>query len=82
MTVPEVKEIENLRLILKDNICWTCTKEDIITNQIPDLVSLWIQKIMLNECYIEPEQFVGKLQRVCSRDCADCPYEKLIEVLK
>lgn len=45
-TVPEVKEIMPLTHFLEENICWSCTKKDIIEKQIPDLVDIWMQQYL------------------------------------
>lgn len=37
---------KSLPQILKENVCWTCSKEDIINNQIPDLVSIYLEKFL------------------------------------
>jgi len=54
----------------------------ILQSKALDLVEKWIRFHMLNECPEEPTNFGGKIQRLCGRDCAECPYEKLLEKLK
>lgn len=47
----ELKINSNIIQLLKDNICWTATKEDIINNQIPDLIRIWLEdKFKDTEC--------------------------------
>ena len=42
----EIRENKSFSQILAENICWTCTKEDITNNQIPDLVAVYLQRFL------------------------------------
>lgn len=61
---------------------FTDTQFEEMKKLFKEVAKNWITFHMLNTCLIEPEMFVGKLQRFCSRDCAECPYEKLLDELK
>jgi hypothetical protein len=58
----EREEIKPLVEILKKNICWTCTKKDIINKQIPELVDIWIQQYLneYDEVYADCPNLITK----------------------